>query len=757
MPPYDSEETLRRLEGYLASYPALRGRVCRILLLHLHSHGHVRIEDVYRRAERAAEWAQPADLNRPSSRLWGADEKEEINKLVIQLAADHLRPAEVEELVWSAHRRDEAQSLEALARMPDVSLDLIADKAASYAALTIAHPGEQGSAPEGTRVALIRRFISERVDFIAVAKQHIRVRDMGWVLDRIINSDPGRGTIGGKAAGMLLARCILQSADCGPVQLPESAFLMTDAYNEFKQVNGLTHLEYQKYKPIEEIRDDYPAIRDVFRNAEWPTRIVDLLRAELDRWGERPLIVRSSSLLEDNFGAAFSGIYRSLFVPNRGDLATRLQELLGAIAEIYAGIFHPDAIQYRRTHELLDYDERMAVMIQQVVGARHGRYFLPAFAGVAFSRNEHRWNRRLRREDGLMRLVLGLGTHAVDRVGDYARMVPLGAPTQRPEATPDEIVRSSQKFVDVVDLEGAGFRTVPVAPVLEAMRGAGIADFVSIRDEEGRIAPPVATRLDEPAERLCVTFDRLLARGEFPRRMQIILKSLEEAYGCPVDVEFAVQGEDLYILQCRPLGAGEPAARALVPPGVPEQDKIFSATRYVSNGALPGIEYVVLIDPRDYQRAGGADRRLRIARAVGHINDALAGKRFILMGPGRWGSQDVLLGVQVSYADICHAQALIEIARASEGYVPEPSFGTHFFQDLLEASIRYLPLFPDDPGAVFNDAFLLNRPNALRAISPRDASLADIVRVIDVKAACPDRSLDLVMDGEAQQALCYLA
>ena len=758
MPPHDPDETRRKLEGYLVEYPGLRGRVCRVLLLHLHSCGVARIEDVYRKAERATEWARPPDPNRPSSRMWGADEREQIHRIVVDLACRHLAPGEAEELVWSAHRRDEAQSVEALARMPDVALDLVADKVRSYALLTAARPAleDEAGAPEGTRVALLRRFVSDRVDYLSVAKRHMRVRDMTWVLDRVVDRDPGKGLIGGKAAGMLLAHAILKGADVGDVRMPESAFLLTDAYDQFKQFNGLTHLEYQKYKPIEEVRADYPAIRDVLRNAEFPPRLADLVRGLLERWGDVPIVVRSSSLLEDNFGAAFSGIYKSLFVLNRGSLEQRLQELLGAVAEIYASVFHPDAIQYRRAHNLLDYDERMAVLVQQVVGRRHGRWYLPAAAGVAFSRNDYRWNRRLRREDGLVRLVLGLGTHAVDRVGDYARMASLAAPTLRPETTPDEVFRVSQKSADVVDFEGGGFRSVPVPEVLEAMRPSGIADLVSVRERDGRVAEPLGTRVDEPADRLCVTFDRLLARTDFPQRMQKILARLEEAYGCPVDVEFAFDAGELYVLQCRPLGGREHTKLLPVPASIPERDRVFSANRYVSTGSLSGIEFVVLIDPRDYQRSGGVERRLAIARAVGRINDALHGRCYVLMGPGRWGSHDVLLGVQATYADICHAKALIEIARGGDGFVPEPSFGTHFFQDLIEASILYLPLFPNDDGCVFNDGFLREGANALARISKQDADLAGVVRVIDVSETAPGRTLELVMDGEAQQALCFL-
>ncbi len=745
---HDKAETRRHLEGYLEAYPGLRGRVCRILLLHLHSRGLARIEEVYRRAQRAEEWNVPSDPNRPRSRMWAAEERESINSIVIDLAAEHLTPKEVDHLVWSAHRRDEALSLQSLARLRDVPLELIAERLSQYVAIPAEDDRLVEEALEGTTVALLRRFVSNRVDYISVAKRHLKLPDLAWILERIVSTEQGAGLIGGKAAGMILGHTILRAAGCATAGPPETVFLLSDAYDQFKALNGLTHLEHHKYKPIDEIRKDFRVIGDVFRNAEFPPRIADLLRVELDRIGPVPLVARSSSLLEDSFGATFSGIYRSIFLPNTAPLEQRLQELLGAIAEIYSGVFSPDAMTYRRRHHMIDYDERMAVMVQPVVGRRRGRYFFPAYAGVAFSRNDYRWNGRIRREDGIVRLVLGLGTHAVDRVGDYARMVALKAPTMRPEGTAEEIIRASQKQVDVVDLEGGGFVTIPASEALAAIEGP-VADYVSVIEPDGRLVVPVADRVLAAPQSLVLTFDRLLARGEFPERVHKILKTLEAAYETPVDVEFAAD-EDLYVVQCRPLGGETARASTPVPPNIPVEDQVFSARRYVNNGRLEGIEVVVLIDPRDYSPLSKGERHA-VARAVGELNDALEGKRFLLMGPGRWGSQDIRLGVQVTFADICHASALLEIARASEGFAPEPSFGTHFFQDLIEASILYMPLYPEED--VFNEKVLLGNENALPRLCGKPTKG---VRVIDVQASFPGRALHLAMDGEAQQALCYL-
>jgi hypothetical protein len=754
---HDKAATRAHLEAYLGSYPGLRGRVCRVLLLHLHTMGLARIEEVYRLAERGEEGQALVDPNVPSAQLWAADEKEAINEIVIDLAAEHLSPGEVDKIVWAAHQRDEAKSVEALARMPDVPLDLVAHKVTQYASIagTAAEDGVVPPTPEGTMVALLRRFVSESVEYISVAKRYLGIHDMSWVLERVISTEQGSGWVGGKAAGMLVAWAILRTQGFHDVALPNTVFVLTDAYGAFKEHNGLTELSDHKYNPMAEIRDDYRAIRAVFHNAEFPPRIVNRLRAELARWGEVPLVVRSSSLLEDSFGAAFAGIYQSLFLANQGPPEDRLRRLLAAIAEVYTGVFSPSAISYRRRHDLIDHNELMAVMIQPVVGTTYGPFFCPAVAGVAFSRNDFRWNARIRREDGLARLVLGLGTHAVDRVGDFARMVPLKAPTIRPEGTPDEIAAASQRRVDVLAMDGSGFCTVSKEEALEAMRPTGIADYVSVIEPGGHLTRPVGTRVTAPAGRLCLTFERLLD-GPFPDRMHSVLSTLEEAYRVPVDFEFALDDGKLHVLQCRPLGSREEGARYPVPDDVSPVDQIFSTRRWVNNGCVEGIEYIILVDPRDYASIEDFDRRLEVGRVIGQLNDKLADKCFMLMGPGRWGSQDVRLGVRVAFSDIANADVLVEIARKHEGYVPEPSFGTHFFQELVEAAILYLPLYPDDPESVFNDAVLRDGPNDLADLAPECASFADVVRVIDVARACPGRSVRLVMDGELQEALCFV-
>ena len=188
----------------------------------------------------------------------------------------------------------------------------------------------------------------------------------------------------------------------------------------------------------------------------------------LDDFGDNPLIVRSSSLLEDQMGSAFSGKYKSLFLANQGSKKQRLEDLMDAIIEVYSSVFSPDSIKYRCERGLLDFQEEMGIMIQEVVGCRIGPYYMPLFSGVGFSNNEFRWSPRIKREDGLIRLVMGLGTRAVDRLSDdFPVLISPGQPGLRVNTVPEEIKHYAPKKVDVIDLQSNSFRTIEISTLLK--------------------------------------------------------------------------------------------------------------------------------------------------------------------------------------------------------------------------------------------------------------------------------------------------
>ncbi len=433
---------------------------------------------------------------------------------------------------------------------------------------------------------------------------------------------------------------------------------------------------------------------------------------------------------------------------------------MDAIAEVYASVFGPDPIEYRTERGLLDVYEEMGIMIQEVVGTNVGRYFLPSFSGVAFSRNEFRWSARIKREDGLLRLVPGLGTRAVDRLkDDYPVLMAPGQPNLRVNVTLDEIIRYSPKKIDVINLETGGFETVEVRDFLKEVNAQvpQLGNMVSILEED-RVRRPIGREIEHNTERLVVTFEGLAAATPFVRQIRTILEILEREIGTPVDIEFASDGTDLYLLQCRPQSSGRMAKAALIPHDIPPERHVFTARRFVSNGSAHNLTHVVYVDPDRYNDLESIEELRAVGRAVGKLNKILPKRQFILIGPGRWGSRgDIKLGVNVTYSDINNTAVLIEIARKKGNYLPDLSFGTHFFQDLVEAEIRYLPLYPDDPGIVFKEAFFRDSPNILADLLPEFAELADTVRVIDIAEATDGMVLRVLMNADLEQALAFLA
>jgi hypothetical protein len=608
--------------------------------------------------------------------------------------------------------------------------------------------------------------ISDQLAFVGIAKNFFTIADLKEIRRRRI----GRGRIGGKAAGMMLAYKILQRAlaeaeielEC-PVSIPESYFIGADVFYEFHELNDLHDFHNQKYKTQEEIVAEYPEAVKAFTSGRFPEQVIARLRDLLVEVGSAPLIVRSSSLLEDNFGSSFAGKYDSYFCPNQDTLEENLAALTEAIKCVYASVHNPNALLYRQKKGLLDYDERMAVLIQKVEGKRFGRYLFPSVAGVAFSRNPFRWNRKIRREDGLLRIVWGLGTRAVDRVAnDYPRMVALCHPQLRPEKTAQEIRRYSQHFVDLIDLTENRMKTLPVAEVISA-------DYPGIRllaalDKGDYVQPIFSLGGGLDASTMILTFDGLVQDATFISTMKVVVETLERYYDVPVDVEFAVDilperprpGYSLHLLQCRPLSSHEWAEDLQLPTDVSDGDKLFSARKLVPHGVVSNIDHIVYVDPEVYSRIAERSLKLEVGRVIGRLNKQLEDKRFILMGPGRWGSSNIDLGVKVTYADIYNTRVLVEIAMGKDGEGPEVSYGTHFFQDLVESGIYPLPLYPNDEGVIFNQAFLERASNLLPDLLPADVPYADYVKVIDIPEASGGRFLEIVMNAEQEQALAYL-
>lgn len=616
------------------------------------------------------------------------------------------------------------------------------------------------------KVVLIKRLISDQLKYIGIAKHTFTIADLKLIYNRRI----GSGKVGGKSAGLLLAWRLLQkqtadnSHDISKmVEIPDSFFLGTEVIYEFRLMNEIDKFMNQKYLSLEEVREQYPAVMEAHLNGRFPKKIMHHLRELLDKMGNDPIIVRSSSLLEDNFGFSFAGKYTSYFCPNQGTPEENLEDLLNNIKRVFASTLNPDALLYRKKHGLLDYDERMAVLIQRVRGKRHGKYYYPTLAGVAFSQNPFRWNDKIKREDGFLRLVWGMGTRAVDRVAnDYPRLISLSHPQLRPETTARAISQYSQYFIDLIDLETNSFETLPVEDVLPNDKAE--LRYIASLYGDNHLQDILSISAVTPDKQIILTFNYLTKNKKFISLMRTALKRLEQAYKLPVDVEFIVEiipsypypDFKLHLVQCRPLSQREHSENIKIPKEIPAEKILFTGHRLIPDGKAEGVRYIIYVDPEKY-RVTPFEVKSELGRIVSRLNHALDGESYILMGPGRWGSVNLELGVPVSYADIHNTKVLIEMALAHNGQMPELSYGTHFFQDLVEAGIHALPLHLGQGKTQFNWDFFRHSPNCLADILPQDAKLSDYIRVIDVTAVSPNHRLNILMDGSNDEAIGYLA
>ncbi len=608
-----------------------------------------------------------------------------------------------------------------------------------------------------------RIMIGSHPEFNRLVDRYLTLDDLFNVRDRLI----GSGRIGGKSAGMLLARRIL-SGYRGKIDFSEvmedhdSFYIGSDVFFTFLVNNDLFRLRLQLSSRSQFSREKFEGVEKRFLAGEFPVEIIEQFRSMLDYFGQAPIIVRSSSLLEDNFGNAFAGKYHSEFCANQGNPEERLEAFLRAVKLVYASALNPDALSYRRKRGLGESDEQMAILVQRVSGKPHKNFFFPALAGVALSRNLYVWTDRIDPHKGIIRLVFGLGTRAVDRVGgDYPRMIPVSNPELRPESGM-EMAKYSQRQIDLIDLNSNRFTTRTIAEVLAEADYPDLYLLVSL-NRQGYLYDPVSILVDSSDQDFVLTFNNLIGRTEFVNIMGEMIAELERVYGHPIETEFTASIDAdgrvrVNLLQCRPMWIPGILSPVIFPDSIPEERVLFKSNRFINGGVVSHIRYIVYIDPRKYAKIETADIRRSLGRIVGQINARLrsADGRVLMMGPGRWGSSNIDLGVNVSYADIDNAVVLVEVAREEAGHVPEVSYGTHFFQDLVESNIIYLPIYPDDKKTEFNSSFFESSPNVLEDLVPNAERFGDVIQVIDVYSASDGSYAKVVADPNSQRAICFL-
>jgi len=588
-----------------------------------------------------------------------------------------------------------------------------------------------------------------------LAEDNLALSDLINIKNRLI----GSGFIGGKAAGMLLARKILSkdtSLDWDQRLEPHDSFYVgSDVFYSYIVENGWWDL-FMKQRTKDGYFKVAPEMRENLLRGKFPDEIRERFQEIIEYFGQSPIIVRSSSLLEDSFGNAFAGKYESIFLVNQGDPQQRYAEFENAVRRTYASTMDENALMYRLQRGLDQQDEQMALLVQRVSGSYQNHYFFPDLAGVGVSYNTFVWKPDLDPKAGMLRLVFGLGTRAVERVeDDYPQIIALDQPLLRPYSEIEGAAKFSQHKVDLLDTKENMLRTVDVLNILEKadMR----LDLIASPDRQ---AERRMKELGVKNKRIWIlTFEKLLSNTDFTQTMQKMLKILDSHYQYPVDIEFTAnftKNDELKInlVQCRPLQTKGLTAKVTIPEGIESEKILFKSHGYTMGGSISQpIKRIIYVDPASYVQMT-LSQKYDIARLVGKLNRQIPDRETtptILLGPGRWGTTTPSLGVPVSFAEINKVAVLAEVAYEGGNLMPELSFGTHFFQDLVESDIFYAALFPQKENVVFNKDKLAEMPNLLTDLFPEEHKYDNVVKVYGVDSD----QLQIMSDTVSQKVICF--
>ena len=563
-------------------------------------------------------------------------------------------------------------------------------------------------------------------------KEYFTFEDYITIYDRRV----GSGLVGGKTCGMLLARKIIEK-NCPDIyndifEPDDSFYIGTDLFYTYIVSNDLWDLRV-KQRTKEGYYKYGKELEEALKNGVFSDEIKKEFIHILDYFGQNPIIVRSSSFLEDGYGNAFAGKYESVFCVNRGSLEERLAAFEEAVKIVYSSTMNISALEYRKLNDLDDTDEQMGLLVQRVSGSYHGDYLFPTAAGVGFSYSPYSPLPNMDNSKGMLRLVMGLGTKAVDRTKkDYPRIVNLDKPEVTMTKDIKEKHRYSQHYLDVIDLKNISLHDIPIDEGLDVIPRYS----KNVMVEHDREAERMFRDRGQPREIVFVNCEGIVKNHEFIDVMKRILNTLEIAYDYPVDIEYTVNvGENksfnINLLQCRPLqvSVNNEAIE------MPENQNVFFHIKESSMGMSrkSEIDIICYVDPHKYYEYPYAQKS-SLSRIISDVNAYCKNndKTALLIVPGRIGTSSPELGIPVVFADITHFTAILEEAYSDVGYMPELSFGSHMFQDLVEAEIYYGALFENEKRIEFNRDMIFDYPNILNDINPNlNDEIYDMIQVID--------------------------
>ena len=523
----------------------------------------------------------------------------------------------------------------------------------------------------------------------------------------------GQGSLGGKGRGLaFIDNIIKHNPVCDDfegvsISIPRSVVLCTDIFDEFMEHNALYPIALSD-APDEEILHR-------FLEAHLPERLVEDFYA-LFEVVDKPLAVRSSSLLEDSHYQPFAGIYSTYMIPQLTDKHAMLEMLGNAIKSVYASVFFRDSKAYMTaTRNVID-QEKMAVIIQEVIGKDWNGFYFPSFSGVGRSLNYYPINHE-QPEDGVVEVAVGLGKYIVDG-GLALRFSPRHPESVLQTSTIDLALRDTQTRLYALDTQNIDEKfSVDDGFNIKKVRVQNFADTGALKFTVSTydVNDMTLREGEYGIGRRVVTFNNMLKYDAFPlaKVLEFMLSKGESAMGRPVEIEFAgmvdAKGEmkgQIYWLQIRPIVD----RREMLDENIMEctDDKLLLKTfTALGHGMMDNLYSVVYIRPENFSSLNNSE----IAREIEKINSNFTAqeRNYILVGPGRWGSSDTALGIPVKWAHISSAKLIVE--SALPGYRIEPSQGTHLFQNLTSFGVGYFTVDPSSgDGTVFDVAFLDSMP-----------------------------------------------
>ena len=604
---------------------------------------------------------------------------------------------------------------------------------------------------------LSRIFLTRDERILELIYKYFSLQDILSIKSRLI----GSGFIGGKAVGMLLARKILtQSSETWKSILEphDSFYIGSDVYYSFLVDNNLWKLKLEQRRNSEQYFEKASYLRNKILQGKFNDTIKNKFLRMLEYFGQSPIIVRSSSLLEDGFGNAFPGKYESVFCINQGTLDERYHHFTEAVRTVFASTLSVEALAYREKHGLTQIEEQMALLVQRVSGSNKQDYFFPDIGGVGFSYNTYVWDSQMNPNAGMIRLVLGLGTRAVDRLeGDYARIAAL----DRPQSMPYDGLRSfkaySQQKMDVLNIRQNHQECLTIQDLMDQKIDLH-QTIIAERDleTEQKIKQLGLNR----KESWVFSFNPFFSGTDFPQTFSKLLKTLESAYNHPIDIEFTVNFKScgkylINLLQCRPLQVQGFKDRVEFPQENSINHILFKSKGHFMGGNIcTNIHKVILVEPHAYNLLTQSEK-YEVARIVGRLNKQIHKEttKVLLLGPGRWGSKIPSLGVPAAFAELNHISILAEIGYHHTGFLPDVSFGTHFFQDMIESEIFYLALFPERNETIYQLDLLGNFATKSLEIIPEKSNLREAIKVYDLVPG--QLGLQLISDITKQEIQCF--